>query len=146
VVSITDNTKIERKKGKVEFFRHKDMDVTAMVPGLTIDAEGVGDSKGQLVASKITFIPDEFAVEVAEEQQIMAHKAAAANAQTTANQGVAAAGSGQGSVIGERGASLCETSAGLSESSCQYGASSRRCGCHGRRGDSAGQQARVRLG
>lgn len=97
VVSITDDTKIERKKGKVEFLRHKDMDVTAMVPGLTIEAEGVGNAKGQLAANKITFIPDEFAVEVAEEQQITANKAAAANAQTTANQGVAAAGQAQSS-------------------------------------------------
>ncbi len=97
VLSITDNTKIERKKGKAEFFRHKDMDVTAMVPGLTIEAEGVGNAKGQLVASKITFIPDEFAVEVAEEQQIMANKAATANAQSTANQGVAAASQAQSS-------------------------------------------------
>lgn len=97
VVSVSDNTKIERKKGKVEFLRHKDMDVTAMVPGLTIDAEGVGNAKGQLVASKITFIPDEFAIEVAEEQQIQANKTAAANAQTTANQGVTAAGQAQSS-------------------------------------------------
>jgi outer membrane protein OmpA-like peptidoglycan-associated protein len=91
IVDITDNTKIERKHGKVEFFRHSDMDVTAMVPGLTIEAEGVGNSKGQLVAKKITFTPDEFAVEVAEEQQIRANQAAAAQAQTTANQGVKAA-------------------------------------------------------
>jgi len=97
VVSISDNTKIERKSGKVEFFRHQDMDVTAMVPGLTIEAEGVGNAKGQLAASKITFVPDEFAVEVAEEQQITANKAAAANAQSTANQGVAAAGQAQSS-------------------------------------------------
>ena len=85
VVSLSDDTKVERKKGKVEFFRHEDMDVTAMVPGLTIEAEGVGNAKGQLVAKKITFVPDEFAVEVAEEQQIMANKAAAGAAQTTAN-------------------------------------------------------------
>ena len=97
VVSITDNTKIERKKGKVEFLRHQDMDVTEMVPGLTIEAEGVGNAKGQLAANKITFIPDEFAVEVAEEQQITANKAAAAKAQTTANQGVAEAGQAQSS-------------------------------------------------
>lgn len=95
VVDITDNTKIERKHGKVEFFRHTDMDVTAMVPGLTIEAEGVGNSKGQLVANKITFIPDEFAVEVAEEQQIRANQAAAAQAQTTANQGVKASKAAQ---------------------------------------------------
>jgi outer membrane protein OmpA-like peptidoglycan-associated protein len=88
VVDITDNTKIERKYGKVEFLRHSDMDVTALLPGSTIEAEGVGDSKGQLVANKITFTPDEFAVEVAEEQQITANKAAASQAQTTANTGV----------------------------------------------------------
>ena len=88
VVDITDDTKIERKHGKVEFFRHSDMDVTAMVPGLTIEAEGVGNIKGQLVAKRVSFDPDEFAVEVAEEQQILANQAAAAKAQTTANQGV----------------------------------------------------------
>ena len=97
VVSLNDDTKVERKKGKVEFFRHENMDVTAMVPGLTIEAEGVGNAKGQLVAKKVTFVPDEFAVEVAEEQQIMANKAAAGQAQTTANQGVAAAGQAQAS-------------------------------------------------
>ena len=91
VIDITDNTKIVRTHGKVEFFRHTDLDVTALVPGLTIEAEGVGNAKGQLVANKITFDPDAFAIEVAEEQQIMANKAAAAQAQSTANQGVAAA-------------------------------------------------------
>ena len=88
VVDITEDTKIERKHGKVEFFRHSDMDVTAMVPGLTIEAEGVGNDKGQLVAKRVSFDPDEFSVEVAEEQQILANQAAAAKAQTTANQGV----------------------------------------------------------
>src|SRR5271157_43846 len=57
VVSISDTTKIERKKGKVEFFRHKDMDVTAMVPGLTIDAEGVGNANGQLPPTNTTPTP-----------------------------------------------------------------------------------------
>jgi len=112
VVSITDDTKIERKKGKVEFFRHKDMDVTAMVPGLTIDAEGVGNAKGQLIAKKITFLPDEFAVEVAEEQQIMANKTAAGKAQTTANQGVAAAGQAQTSAnVAQASAKQAQTTA-----------------------------------
>ena len=110
-VSISDNTKIERKKGKVEFFRHKDMDVTAMVPGLTIDAEGVGNAKGQLAASKITFIPDVFGIEVAEEQQIQANKTAAAKAQTTANQGVAEADQAQTS------ANQAQTSANQAQTS-----------------------------
>jgi len=91
VVNITDDTKIERKKSKASFFRHVDMDVTAMVPGLTIEAEGVGNSQGQLDAKRISFTPDEFAIEVAEEQQVQASQAAAQNAQSTANQGVVAA-------------------------------------------------------
>jgi outer membrane protein OmpA-like peptidoglycan-associated protein len=112
VVDITDNTKIERKHGKVEFFRHTDMEVTAMVPGLTIEAEGVGNAKGQLVANKITFIPDEFAVEVAEEQQIMANQAAAAKAQTTANQGVKEAKAAQTSANqAQASANTAQTSA-----------------------------------
>lgn len=94
-VNITDNTKVERKK---DFrLRRADMDVTAMVPGLTIDAEGIGNAKGQLDANKIVFDPDTFAVEVAEEQQIEANQASAARAQSTANQGVAEAQQAQAS-------------------------------------------------
>src|SRR6266849_8223230 len=74
VVNITDNTKIERKKHGVLFVRHTDMDVTAMVPGLRIEAEGVANSKGQLDASTISFTPDEFAIEVAQEQQVLSNK------------------------------------------------------------------------
>jgi outer membrane protein OmpA-like peptidoglycan-associated protein len=95
VVSLTDDTKIERKK---DFrLRRADMDVTAMVPGLTIDVDGVGNAKGQLDANKVTFDPNVFAVEVAEEQQIQANQRSAAKAQSTANQGVSAAGQAQSS-------------------------------------------------
>lgn len=97
VVVITDDTKVLRDKSKFKFRRHEDMDVTAMLPGLTIDAEGKGNAKGQLEASKITFSPDVFAIEVAQQQQIIANKSAAAGAQSTANQGVAAAGAAQSS-------------------------------------------------
>jgi outer membrane protein OmpA-like peptidoglycan-associated protein len=95
VVKITEDTKVVRNKSKVSFHRHEDMDVTAMVPGLTISVEGVGNAANQLEASKITFSPDEFAIEVAQQQEIMANKSAAGNAQSTANQGVAAAGNAQ---------------------------------------------------
>jgi len=50
VVTITDN-RIERKKRGVLFPGQTDMGVTAMVPGLTIEAEGVGNSRGQLDAA-----------------------------------------------------------------------------------------------
>lgn len=94
-INITDNTKIDRKKAKHTFLRKSSMDVTAMVPGLTIEAEGVGNAKGQLDAAKISFYPDTFAIEVAQEQQIMANKAAAGQAQQTADTGVAKADAAQ---------------------------------------------------
>ena len=109
IVNLTDTTKIEREKSFR--LRRADMDVTAMVPGLTITAEGVGNSQGQLDANKVTFNPDTFAIEVAEEQQIESNKAAAANAQTTADQGVAAAGRAQSS------ANMAQTSANQAQSS-----------------------------
>src|SRR6266853_57947 len=97
VVNITDNTAIERKKHRVMFPRHTDMDVTAMVPGLTIEAEGVGNSKGQLDADRISFTPDDFAVEVAQEQQVLANKASAQNVQSAADQSIAGASRAQSS-------------------------------------------------
>jgi outer membrane protein OmpA-like peptidoglycan-associated protein len=93
VINLNDGTKIERKK---DFrLRHADMDITAMVPGLTIDVDGVGNGQGQLNADKITFDPNVFDVEVAEEKQIQANQASAAHAQTTANQGVSQANAAQ---------------------------------------------------
>jgi outer membrane protein OmpA-like peptidoglycan-associated protein len=97
VVNLVDGTKIGRNTGRVVFNRDKSMDVTAMLPGLTIEAEGVGNANGQLDASKITFTPDEFAIEVAQEQQILANQKAASSAQSTANQGVQEAQTAQGS-------------------------------------------------
>ena len=97
VVNITDNTKIERKRGHLQFLRHTDMDVTALVPGLTIEAEGRGDAKGRLEAERISFNPDEFAVEVAEQQEVMANKKATKEAADEAQGGMAAAAQAQSS-------------------------------------------------
>jgi hypothetical protein len=77
LVNLFEDTKIERRKGQWEFFRHPRMDVTAMVPGLRIEAEGVGNPKGELNARRISFKPDVFAIEVAAEQQITANQEAA---------------------------------------------------------------------
>jgi outer membrane protein OmpA-like peptidoglycan-associated protein len=85
VVRIDDSTKVERTKYNFPFYRHIDMDVTALLPGLTIEAEGVGNSAGQLDARKISFSPDDFAIEVAEEQQILANKVSEERAQVSAN-------------------------------------------------------------
>ena len=97
LVNITDNTKIERKKGHHQFFRHTDMDVTALLPGLTVEAEGKGDAKGRLEAEKISFSPDEFAVSVAEQQEIAANRKAAKEADGAAQQSMATATNAQSS-------------------------------------------------
>jgi outer membrane protein OmpA-like peptidoglycan-associated protein len=86
VVRIDDSTKVERTKSKFPFYRHADMDVTALLPGLRIEAEGVGSSVGQLDANKISFSPDDFAIEVAEEQQLAADKASTERAQASADE------------------------------------------------------------
>src|ERR1700722_3334262 len=97
VVNISDNTKIERKRGRLPFYRHTEMDVTAMLPGLTIEAEGRGDAKGRLNAEKISFSPDEFAVAVAEQQEVIANREAVKKADSAAQQGIAAAVQAQSS-------------------------------------------------
>ena len=96
-VSIGDATQIERKNHKLSFYRHTDMDVTALLPGLTIEAEGVANSKGQLEATKISFTPDDFVIEIAQQQQVLANKRAVQNAQVTAKQAATAAGTAQSS-------------------------------------------------
>src|SRR5262245_49729509 len=64
VVRIDDSTKVDRTKYKFPFYRHVDMDVTALLPGLCIEVDGIGNSVGQLDARKISFSPDDFAIEV----------------------------------------------------------------------------------
>lgn len=115
LVKLGDNTIIERERGLHSFFRHTDMDVTALVPGLTIEAEGVGNSEAQLEATKVKFNPDVFAVAVAEEQQVQANKAAVGQAQTTADQGVTNAAAAQTS------ANQAQTSANQAQSSADQG-------------------------
>lgn len=86
VIRIDDRTKVERTKFKFPFYRHVDMDLTALLPGLNIEAEGVGDSVGELDAHKISFSPDDLAVKVAEEQQVSANKASGERVQASADQ------------------------------------------------------------
>ena len=75
VIGLTDRTRIERTKKGFKF-RHPDMDVTALVPGLTVEAEGVGDGRGGLDARKIAFDPDEFGGSMVSGQQITADSSA----------------------------------------------------------------------
>ena len=54
VVVLTDSTKIRTEK-KGLFRGHKPFDVTTLIPGLIVKAEGKGDAEGRLVAKDITF-------------------------------------------------------------------------------------------
>lgn len=96
LVKITDTTRIGHRKDLQAFFRHTNEGVTALVPGLTVKAEGVGNTEGELEANKIKFCLDLFAVTVAQEQ-IRDNKAAVGRAQTTVDQGVANAATAQSS-------------------------------------------------
>ena len=54
-IDLTSTTKIQLKKG---FFKGKSTLTTdALVPGLHVEAQGKGNSKGDLVADKVTFDP-----------------------------------------------------------------------------------------
>ena len=53
VVDLTQDTKVQMKQGL--FRGKKGMEVTALVPGLRVTAEGKGNDQGQLVASKVSF-------------------------------------------------------------------------------------------
>jgi outer membrane protein OmpA-like peptidoglycan-associated protein len=58
-IALDDQTKVQIKKGAFKF-RREDMDMTALLPGLRVEAEGVGNGEGQLAAKKISFNPDDF--------------------------------------------------------------------------------------
>jgi outer membrane protein OmpA-like peptidoglycan-associated protein len=56
-IDLSDTTKIELKKGGL-FHRKSAMDVGSLVPGLHIEADGKGNDKGDLEASKVVFDPN----------------------------------------------------------------------------------------
>jgi outer membrane protein OmpA-like peptidoglycan-associated protein len=51
-VMITDDTKVQEPEGA---FRHKEMSMSALVPGLAVEVKGTTDDKGQLVAKTVRF-------------------------------------------------------------------------------------------
>ncbi len=57
-IQLTETTKVALKHGLFGMSR-TGMETTSLVPGLRLDAEGKGNDKGELVASKITFDPND---------------------------------------------------------------------------------------
>ena len=54
VVVLTDDTKVQQPKGLLKL-RKEDMGMTALMPGLKIEVEGVGDAQNRVVANTIRF-------------------------------------------------------------------------------------------
>jgi outer membrane protein OmpA-like peptidoglycan-associated protein len=87
VVTLTPETKIKVPKG---LFRHEEMEVTYLIPGVEVEVKGKGSANGQVVADNVEFTKDSWG------RAKQAHAAMTANtAQTEANkQGVAKAHEG----------------------------------------------------
>ena len=54
VARLTENTDVSAKKGRLGLIK-KEAAATALIPGLKVGVEGVGDDKGQLIATKVHF-------------------------------------------------------------------------------------------
>ena len=54
VAVLTENTDVSARKGRLGLIR-KDAAATALIPGLKVGVEGVGDDKGRLIATKVRF-------------------------------------------------------------------------------------------
>src|SRR5262249_16222613 len=57
-VVLTDTTKVVQPKGVFKI-RKEDMGVTALMPGLKVEVEGVGDAENRVVANTIKFSKDD---------------------------------------------------------------------------------------
>jgi len=77
VVIINDETKVLTPKG---IFRHNNMEVTSLVPGLEVEVKGTGDANGEIVAERIEFSKDSLRRANQVHAAMTAHKA-----QTDAN-------------------------------------------------------------
>ncbi|HET9317044.1 MAG TPA: OmpA family protein [Vicinamibacteria bacterium] len=54
VARLTENTDVRAKKGRLGLIK-KEAAATALIPGLKVGVEGVGDDQGQLIATKVSF-------------------------------------------------------------------------------------------
>ena len=108
VVDITDSTKVQAPTG---MFRHKDMEVTSLVPGLEVRVKGVGTDNGQVQADRIRFDEDSL-----KRAQQMHAAMTATNAQVATNQ--------QG--VAQNQAGVASNSANISEHSAKIQAAEKR--------------------
>jgi outer membrane protein OmpA-like peptidoglycan-associated protein len=85
VAVLTANTDVSARKGRLGLIR-KDAAATALIPGLKVGVEGVGDDTGRLIATKVRFLSGDL-----ETARAIAAGLAETEAQVAANQqGIAA--------------------------------------------------------
>jgi OOP family OmpA-OmpF porin len=58
VALLTTNTDVKTKKGRLGLIK-EGAAATALIPGLRVGVEGVGDERGQLIATKVRFAADD---------------------------------------------------------------------------------------
>ena len=58
VARLTANTDVKSKKGRLGLLK-EGAAATALIPGLKVDVEGVGDDKGALIATKVRFAAED---------------------------------------------------------------------------------------
>lgn len=81
VVVLNDETKVQMPKG---VFRHEDMELTSLVPGLDVEIKGVGDANGKIAADTVKFTKESLRVA----NQVQAGLTATRNQAETNRQGV----------------------------------------------------------
>ena len=108
LIGLSDNTKVQAPVG---VFRHKDMDMTSLVPGLEVEVKGVGTDNGKVQADRIRFDEDSL-----KRAQQMHAAMTATNTQVDANkQGVA-----------ENQQGVTQNKQGISENAAQIQAAEKR--------------------
>lgn len=115
VISLTDSTKVQAPVG---LFRHKDMDMTSLVPGLEINVKGVGTDNGQIQADRIRFDQDS----LRRAQQVHAAMTATNSQVDTNRQGVET--NRQGVEQNQRG--IASNASGVSQNTDQIRAAQKR--------------------
>jgi len=108
VVTLTPETKIKAPKA---LFRHEEMEVTYLIPGVEVEVKGKGTPNGQVVAEDVEFTKDSWG------RARQAHAAmTATKAQTEANK--------QGVATNQQG--IAENQKGIAANQAQLGAHSEK--------------------
>jgi OOP family OmpA-OmpF porin len=107
IVVLEENTKVQLRQGAFKL-RKKSMDVTALLPGLKIQAKGTGNDQSQLAADSVTFNPDDFKIAKAMHSRVAPLEARTSQAEEDAKKAQAHAAAAHARVeeLGDRVSSL----------------------------------------